>query len=278
LSTFPIPDLQSESELDSDESSEDEGMPPLQDVSDSDTDELSDDGSDDEDAWEDEPSDTDVRPQRPATVNHTLHVDPNHPSRNVLPLPRLSVPRNPFPFPTGGQTGGPVLHIPLEGFFDVLRGIRPDEDEVKEDKEQAKTLIGALPEVSKELLERLGKAGEEEDGMCPICYEKFLDDTNWARNDESPDTMSSFKVVSMPCAHIFHSACLIPWFSKPRQTTCPTCRFDIDPWNLTASNPRPEISPDADGNPADIMMHFEALLEGHPDRGKNSLNFSFASC
>ena len=41
------------------------------------------------------------------------------------------------------------------------------------------------------------------------------------------------KIVSLPCAHVFHAACLIPWFSRPRQTTCPTCRFNIDPENLT---------------------------------------------
>ncbi|KAG6884730.1 hypothetical protein C0993_008679 [Termitomyces sp. T159_Od127] len=42
------------------------------------------------------------------------------------------------------------------------------------------------------------------------------------------------KIVSLPCAHVFHAACLIPWFSRPRQTTCPTCRFNIDPERLTA--------------------------------------------
>ena len=41
------------------------------------------------------------------------------------------------------------------------------------------------------------------------------------------------RVVSLPCAHVFHAACLIPWFSKPKQTTCPICRFNIDPDNLT---------------------------------------------
>ena len=41
------------------------------------------------------------------------------------------------------------------------------------------------------------------------------------------------KIVSLPCAHVFHASCLVPWFSRPRQTTCPTCRFNIDPENLT---------------------------------------------
>ncbi|KAL5501380.1 hypothetical protein ACEPAH_8640 [Sanghuangporus vaninii] len=41
------------------------------------------------------------------------------------------------------------------------------------------------------------------------------------------------KVVSLPCAHVFHSSCLLPWFSRPGQTTCPVCRFNVDPENLS---------------------------------------------
>ncbi|KAG5337060.1 hypothetical protein C0989_010969 [Termitomyces sp. Mn162] len=50
------------------------------------------------------------------------------------------------------------------------------------------------------------------------------------------------KIVSLPCAHVFHAACLIPWFSRPRQTTCPTCRFNIDPERLTARRQSPVYS------------------------------------
>jgi len=41
------------------------------------------------------------------------------------------------------------------------------------------------------------------------------------------------RIVTLPCAHAFHADCLVPWFSKPKQTTCPICRFNIDPENLT---------------------------------------------
>jgi hypothetical protein len=55
---------------------------------------------------------------------------------------------------------------------------------------------------------------------------------------ETPVDEDPHKIVSLPCAHVFHTSCLIPWFSRPRQTTCPTCRFNIDPENLTYV-PRP---------------------------------------
>ncbi|OBZ68704.1 hypothetical protein A0H81_11248 [Grifola frondosa] len=56
------------------------------------------------------------------------------------------------------------------------------------------------------------------------------------------DSMSSPEkcpqIVVLPCSHVFHASCLLPWFSKPHRTTCPSCRFDIDPESLTY-RPRP---------------------------------------
>ena len=52
-------------------------------------------------------------------------------------------------------------------------------------------------------------------------------------NSADQATRTHPKIVSLPCAHVFHASCLVPWFSRPRQTTCPTCRFNIDPENLT---------------------------------------------
>lgn len=63
-------------------------------------------------------------------------------------------------------------------------------------------------------------------------------------NTDVPPEPDPTDVVVLPCAHVFHAACLLPWFSRPRQTTCPTCRFNIDPESLTYRPPsRPTPAP-----------------------------------
>lgn len=139
----------------------------------------------------------------------------------------------------------------------------------QDDPGRAKKLIEGLEEVPLGLVRRLERVGGTGGGMghdetsggdsgCAICWDKLLDgdgvgfgnpsaastetEASTDKTNESlPSSSSSTqaevklqpKIVTLPCAHVFHASCLIPWFSGPRQTTCPTCRFNIDPENLT---------------------------------------------
>ncbi|KAJ3494812.1 hypothetical protein NLJ89_g10733 [Agrocybe chaxingu] len=163
---------------------------------------------------------------------------------------------------TGGAAnldlGG--LGLPLGLFGDLQE---------KDDPERARKLVDGLEEVPVGLVRRLervggsgGGAGEDDgrggDGMCAICWDRLLDaegegfgkeakkEDRPAEGEASSSSLSTSetkeadsaekkypKIVSLPCAHVFHADCLLPWFSRPRHTTCPTCRFNIDPHNLT---------------------------------------------
>ncbi|KAM5535013.1 hypothetical protein V8D89_011386 [Ganoderma adspersum] len=112
------------------------------------------------------------------------------------------------------------------------------------DSERAETLIRAMEVVPDELVLRYEKLrstdGEDVDG-CAICRDDLV--------DKSPETVEASRVlailallpfpfeadtsVAFPCGgkHLFHKHCLLPWLA--RKTTCPSCRFDIDPHSLT---------------------------------------------
>ncbi|KAG5638743.1 hypothetical protein H0H81_010553 [Sphagnurus paluster] len=160
---------------------------------------------------------------------------------------------------------GPQAFAAFRDFLSLF-GMGGAEREV-EDPERAKRLVDALEEVPVGLVRRLEALGAvaERDGVkdegglgevgCAICWDKLLDGEGGFGADQEhkhdhpdgthadaetttadvKDKAEHPKIVSLPCAHVFHAACLIPWFSRPRQTTCPTCRFNIDPENLSAT-------------------------------------------
>ncbi|KAL0069180.1 hypothetical protein AAF712_003868 [Marasmius tenuissimus] len=168
--------------------------------------------------------------------------------------------QHPHLFPDMGATGfgdGPHgFPFPFPNFFEHPGFFSEERD----DASRGRQIVDGLEEASEGLvrrLERVNKALNEDEGAnCAVCWESLLDgaEAQWTTKEESTDPASQpvlstepssttpadanatggeaekkTKIATLPCAHIFHAECLVPWFSRPRQTTCPVCRFDVDP-------------------------------------------------
>jgi hypothetical protein len=141
----------------------------------------------------------------------------------------------------------------------------------REDPARAKRLVKGLEAVNAGLVKRMGKISEGNAGaICAICWDALLEEhmestPDWVVEEPHGDATSNReqsthpeaeasdsaepepepepeeplpKIIALPCSHVFHSTCLVPWFSRSKQTTCPTCRFNVDPENLTYEPPR----------------------------------------
>ncbi|KAK0206481.1 hypothetical protein DFS33DRAFT_592234 [Desarmillaria ectypa] len=97
-----------------------------------------------------------------------------------------------------------------------------EEESSKEDAPSSSDAAQSLPEASP----ATSSSTTEE----TLKHDSLSESKTFASSSPQP---SHPKIVALPCAHVFHASCLIPWFSRPRQTTCPTCRFNVDPENLT---------------------------------------------
>jgi len=126
-----------------------------------------------------------------------------------------------------------------------------DAEEREPDHLRAHAVIDGLEPVSKDLLSRYevvkGEDHPQRRAPCAVCYEPLDPDSPYILKDPDPAEPvqtenkklslalpyhAAFpEVVAFPCLHIFHSECLLPWLA--RKTTCPTCRFDVDPDSLT---------------------------------------------
>lgn len=166
----------------------------------------------------------------------------------------LSILGGPGPDPFGplfssqaGETRNPrseLVFRAMRHLMDTLGSPAVPENDPK----RAEMIMQALEIVPGDLVRRYeklraGQEGEESDG-CAVCRESFLDHTveETALADRFaelpyPDGVANIEagpnILAFPCPgmHLFHSHCISPWLG--RKTTCPTCRYDVDPDSLT---------------------------------------------
>ncbi|RPD62554.1 hypothetical protein L226DRAFT_558801 [Lentinus tigrinus ALCF2SS1-7] len=139
---------------------------------------------------------------------------------------------------------------------------------VDNDPKRAEILLTAMEVVQDDLVRRYERLrtgdGEDVDG-CAICRDDLLDKSpDFGEVQHVVDIFAALPfhpdqdcIVAFPCAgkHLFHRDCLSPWLA--RKTTCPSCRFDIDPLSLTLQISR---------GPHDATAHESLPEEEHPSR------------
>lgn len=116
----------------------------------------------------------------------------------------------------GGSSLSPLMAAPPEFMLQLLesamldealrRSAEPDPREVQREAERrAAELVGRLPRVAWSCSLRGGHCEE-----CALCLEAY-----------SPGE----EVLKLQCGHLFHEACVTPWFS--RSLRCPMCQQEL---------------------------------------------------
>jgi len=166
---------------------------------------------------------------------------------------------------TNTTSSEPTRHQIIQEFVSFISNRMQDQDAEREpDHLRARAVIDGLEPVSKGLLSRYeavrGEDHPEGRASCVVCYDPLdLDKLRGAEDHDPAEPIraenrklslvlpyhAAFpEVVAFPCLHLFHSDCLLPWLAQ--KTTCPTCRFDVDPNSLTlkgGGTQRPWVPP-----------------------------------
>ena len=83
--------------------------------------------------------------------------------------------------------------------------------------------LAPLPPPPPQQLEEQQQEEQEEEHTCLVCHESC----------DHPSLLqaASDKIITYPCSHFFHSACILPWMAV--SNTCPHCRHAIHAYAST---------------------------------------------
>eukprot|EP00658_Telonema_sp_P-2_P029454 TRINITY_DN22409_c0_g2_i1.p1 TRINITY_DN22409_c0_g2~~TRINITY_DN22409_c0_g2_i1.p1 ORF type:complete len:755 (-),score=128.21 TRINITY_DN22409_c0_g2_i1:344-2608(-) len=117
----------------------------------------------------------------------------------------------------------------------------------------------------RKLLELVVPNKDFEDVQCNVCFSKLLSGPSMPEETDSDsdsdsdceplEIRESLLLTKLPCAHIFHDACIEKWFCFGR--SCPTCRASVLP-----TNDKPTQNPTAPTNMSEGNSSAMAASEG----------------
>lgn len=98
-----------------------------------------------------------------------------------------------------------------DAFFEMVRRISEREAEARKKANAAKKdTVAKLPVIRIEKKHCKTINNKLEAPMCTVCCEHIE---------------LTKKGMFMPCGHVYHPDCLMPWLEK--NNTCPVCRFEL---------------------------------------------------
>ncbi|XP_021298414.1 NEP1-interacting protein 2-like [Herrania umbratica] len=95
------------------------------------------------------------------------------------------------------------MRVEIEAVVGELPVYDDDDDEEEDESEESETAALMVEKLRKVVVDR-------PNSCCTICLEDFLVDS---------------EATSMPCSHVFHHRCILPWLCK--KTLCPSCRSEL---------------------------------------------------
>ncbi|TKY89700.1 hypothetical protein EX895_001485 [Sporisorium graminicola] len=125
-----------------------------------------------------------------------------------------------------GQWGDYVLG--QQGLDDIISQLMEQTQGSTAPPPATEDVIDKLERFTLDDKQRIEKARNQD---CPTCKDEFLPspaeagDAQTGEQEKDEDEEQQQDLISMPCGHIFHVDCLVPWLRM--HGTCPVCRISI---------------------------------------------------